>query len=232
MGIFRRRDRSSQADQAGPGAGTPAPPPDGLAAQRLQAFEHLGAVSELVLAPIIAQDLLGDAPSWPGREGHRVIVTQDAGLIFATDGLTDAYADGAAGLGYELMMKVPKPRGLEDPLRAGAMFEFGVHREFALNALTWPDLRPLLRENGVLSMVLPGDPGASPFVSDAGMVGALLGAETRNVSGVMVIGITLILPSEVRALEAGGPETRPWLAGVLADAGIGWTSISNRSAVA
>ena len=42
----------------------------------------------------------------------------------------------------------------------------------------------------------------------------------------------LILPSEVEALEAGGPETRPALAAALEGAGIGWASVAAREPVA
>jgi hypothetical protein len=201
------------------------------AAARLQMYQQLGAVSDDVLAPIISASLMGNAPAWPVREAHRVISTDDGHLVFVTDGLTDQHDDGSPGLPYELMTKVPTPAGYSTIADASGMFEFAIHREMASNALVWPDLRPMLADNGVLSMVLPADVGASAFVADRdgqGQVGALIGAATVDGGVVPVIGVTLILPSEVIALEAGGSETRPALAAALDVAGHGWASVATR----
>lgn len=224
MAIFGRRKKQAETTEA---------PADGLAARRLAMYAELGTVSSDVLAPIISQHFMGAAPPWPSREGHRVITTDDGFLVFATDGLTDTFDDGSPGLGYELMTKVPIPAGFDQIAEAASLYEFGVHREMAFNALQWPDLRPILDDSGAMSMVLPGELGASPFVGERngqGQVGALIGT-SRIRNEVELIGITLILPAEVLTLESGGSETRPALARALIDAGVGWTSIANRAAV-
>lgn len=63
-----------------------------------------------------------------------------------------------------------------------------------------------------------------------GEVGALIGAAAIQ-GAVLAIGITLILPSELLALEGGGSETRPALAAALSGAGVGWASNANRAPV-
>lgn len=206
-----------------------------MAERRLDAYRSLGGVNEYVLAPIISAHLMGSAPEWPSREAHRIITADDGFMLLATDGLTDQYADGSPGLGHEFMTQVPAPRDadVEDLDYARQLFEFGVQREMASNALAvWPDLRALIADNGPMSIVMPATLGASPFVADVGRgpeVGCLF---TRaEVKGIDVIRVTHILPAEVLALEAGGPETRAALVAALEQAGVGWASIANRDPV-
>ncbi len=236
MGFFNKKKSDRDAESPPSSEQSPVEAAnEARAARRLAAYQHLGDVNDYVLAPIISSFLTGGGPRWPSREAHRVITTDDGHLIFVTDGLTDQFDDGSPGVGYEMMTKVPAPADWNDDFEGVAgMLEFGLQREMASNALaTWPDLRPLITQNEAMSMVLPAQPGDSPYVSAHSNRGAEVGSllTLTKIDDVDLVRITHILPSELIGLEAGGPETRPALFAALQQAGVGWTSNPNRAAV-
>lgn len=236
MAWFGKKKKADEATAAAPLSAVDEAN-EARASERLSLYERFGQVQDYVLAPIISSHLMGQAPEWPSREAHRVIETTDGMLMFVTDGLTDTFADGTEGLGYEIAMKVPAP-ATGTPALESAMQSpyFPLHQEFAFNALTWPDLRPMLQEQGALSMILPAGSHATAFRAEdpqGALVGSLIGPATLTTAAdpVMVVPITLILPEELSALERGGPETRPALAQALVDANIGWASNPDRPPV-
>lgn len=239
MGLFKKRREVPQnrdgeiasADPKAPGSAIDSANA-ALAQRRRDAYSTLGRVSDDVLAPMISEHLTGGAPKWPSREAHRVITTDDGFIVLATDGLTDQHSDGSPGPGYEIMTRVPAPPS-GDAVQleyARQLFEFSVQREMAWNALAvWPDLRALIADNGPMSIVMPATLGESPFVADSANGAQVASLFTKTeIDGIDVIRVTHILPAELLALEAGGPETRPALVAALEEAGVGWASIANR----
>lgn len=209
--------------------GNPAGGPEAVAA-RQRAYAALGRLHETPIHPPTEGVITTDAPHWPDLETLRVIDAPDGQRIVATEGLSEK-------IGCEFAIKRPVPADVPgEPVRIGQYYETHVLRELAYNALNWPPLSNYLDQFGVISVHLPGHPGESDFVFEGAngpLVTLLIGAKRLPdiAEGKRLLSVTLVRPEEARALDSQPAEARPELAKRLHEAGVGWSSIAERSPV-
>jgi hypothetical protein len=193
-----------------------------VASPRLPAFAKLGAVSDDVLAPILSANLTGQAPPWPEREAHRLILPDDGTALVVTDGLTSPYEDGRKGLPYELLMTLPED-GLDDVGDLSGRAEFGLFREIAFNALAWGDLREPLAQYGAMSTEIPTDAGTAYALDDdqGPAVGLMLGPlrPAPGETAWQLLPVLVLLPGELEHIRTGGAEARNALTAAMAEMG-------------
>ena len=210
-------------------APTRAPVNDAIDARRRWAYATLGCVSDDVIAPIISPSLLGAAPAWPQREAHAMVRPSDGRLLILTNGLTDAFHDGGAGLATEFALSLPAPATAQDDFAtAQSSPEFALLRELCFNALTWPDLRGQLQDQPALSVELPAEIG-TPYATSEGAVGLLIGQPTllQPEDDWSLLPVAVLLPEELLAVRDGGAPARTRLAEGFAASQ--WLSTSDRA---
>lgn len=182
------------------------------------------------------------APPWPNmRQAYRIVRT-DNSLIIASDGLCDPFEDDdkdTNGYGMEVMIEVPDQQALAfNQIRESWIFS--VIEMFAQNVANAGGIVPQLEEFGVMSMELPLGFGPDGFLSDNGMLGALIGlpmadrpnvVENTPLSPVRIVPLTLVYPEEIAVCTEGGSDARSALADDLMARKNGWLTDPNRESL-
>ncbi|NKY19665.1 hypothetical protein [Tsukamurella spumae] len=183
--------------------------------------------------------MFSGAPAWPNtRQAYRVVRTPST-VILASDGLADPEGrDGESfpGFGCEVFLETPDLCGADfEEIKSSPHFQ--VIQNFAQNVANSQGISGALEEYGVLSIELPVDIGESPMATEYGTVGCLVGLPSGRpatvdspVGRVDIIALTVMTPSELEGVVAGGAPAREEVATARAATGAGHVSTLRASA--
>ncbi len=221
------------------------------AAARDAFWAGVGAVDGDVLAPMISPSFAG-GPHWPTlRQAYRV-VRRSGSVIIATDGLSDAADDPAAGpvgLGLELFIETADltPETAADTGRLGASWAFRILGKTAGDISGVPDIVARLDRLGALTTE-SGGVGEAPALSEAlpprfvtgdDALGVLVGGPPPDfaveASGapapIRLVPVVLLTAAELEAVRAGGGPARRSVLEALAASPTGHRSSLTRESV-
>lgn len=187
------------------------------------AWAHWGEVDPHVLAPLINPAFM-DAPPWPGfRQAYKVI-RGSAGVVLASDGLSDPFDDSweepprQNGFGmevYGITEQAPEP---------ASSWLFQVVAGFATQVAGHREVDLLLEERGTVSSELWDvpipDAYREKFVTPEGRVGILVGLDAPPapatiegpLSPIRLANLKLLTLPELRHIVEHGDEGRRELA--------------------
>lgn len=201
-----------------------------------------GEVDPYLLAPLINPAFTG-APAWPNLRQAYKTVRGPAGIILATDGLSDPFDDS--------WRDPPKQNGfavevfgvteVEQPLKESWIFQ--VVAGFAAQVAGHGQIHALLDELGCISTELydiPIPEAARPrFVNGEGRVGVLVGLEAPPVpssvqgplSPIRLASLKLLTLPELKHIVEGGERARDELSERLAKTAAPLVSSLDRDSV-